>query len=247
MARQGDKAMSNQQQAINDYLQALLQDANDTDAVEDTQIEQIKPVAIGLEKLVAEIPEIVVEAKPETLVEEKIVAATETEVVKQAKAPVAEDSEVPEWAQQAFQCLLFNVSGLNLAVPLEKLNSVIPWTDKIVETPNQTDWYLGLVNNLGKNVKVIDTALMVMPENRRVNITQPPGERFSHILLVDDNQWGLACDSIGDVIWLTAKEVKWRTNKTLRPWLAGTALERLCALIDSEMFAEMLNEKNKVT
>ena len=244
MSQQPEKTGSRQQQAITDYLEALLQDVPEASPVEETKheelpVEEIKPVAVGLESLVAEIPETIVEEKvaTEVVVEESVQLETAIEV------PVEEESVIPEWASEPFQCLLFNVSGLNLAVPLSKLNSVIPWTDKIVETPNQTDWYLGLVNNLGKNVKVIDTALMVMPENRRVSITEDPSERFSHILLVDDNQWGLACDSIGDVVWLSASDVKWRKNKKQRPWLAGTALERLCAIIDSEIFADMLNDQ----
>ena len=131
-----------------------------------------------------------------------------------------------------------------LAVPLVKLNSVMPWSKKLVITPNQTDWYLGLVNNHGANVKVIDTALMVLPENRHADLTVDPKDRFSHILMVNDSTWGLACDSIGDVIWLDTEQVKWRSNKTKRPWLAGTAREHLCAIMDTEAFADMIDQQN---
>ncbi len=255
-----DKSMSTQQQAINDYLQALLHDDNELEVV-DVHVTEDKPKTVGLEKLVAEIPEIVekVETKVESKLETEVALqeeAEQEEVVETAVETVAlvepavkeqvEVSGIPDWADQSFQCLLFKVSGLTLAVPLVKLNSVIPWTDKIVETPNQTDWYLGLVNNHGKNVKVIDTALMVLPENRRENIPQDPSDRFSHILLVDDSNWGLACDEIGDVIWLTGDDVKWRQNKIKRPWLAGTAIEQMCALMDTEVFADMLNRKTSV-
>ena len=150
---------------------------------------------------------------------------------------------MPEWAEQRFQCLLFKVSGLSLAVPLVKLNSVIAWDENITETPNQTDWYLGLIQHLQKQVKVIDTALLVLPENRRDALKQASADRLGHILLVDDYKWGLACDSIGDVVWLTKDEVKWRQNKQTRPWLAGTSLQHLCALMDTEVFANMLNNQ----
>ena len=123
-----------------------------------------------------------------------------------------------------------------------KLNSVMPWSEKIVETPNQTDWYLGLVNHHGSNVKVIDTALMVLPENRHADLSLSHKERFSHVLLVNDSTWGLACDSIGDVISLDSDQVKWRSNKTRRPWLAGTVRGHLCALMDTEVFASMIND-----
>ena len=250
-----DKPISRQQQAISDYLDALLLDVPETEETVETPVSEAVPGTVGLEKLVAQVPEVIAEVKVEEIVEapvqEQVVAepveaivVEEQQVVTPAPQPVL--SEIPDWAEQSFQCLLFNVSGLTLAVPLVKLDSVIPWSDKIVETPNKTDWYLGLVNSHGKNVKVIDTALMVLPENRRHTITDDPEERFSNILLVDEKRWGLACDAIGDVIWLNKKDVKWRKNKEKRPWLAGTAIEQMCALIDTEVFADMMDAKTAV-
>ncbi len=226
---------------------------------------QPRPSVIGLDKLVEQIPEEWPEEKPEERLEEPAPAATEiaseteakvktepvTEVI-QAQSieieasepqPQAQQSAIPEWAEQRFQCLLFKVSGLSLAVPLVKLNSVIAWDENITQTPNQTDWYLGLIQHLQKQVKVIDTALLVLPENRRDALKQASADRLGHILLVDDYKWGLACDSIGDVVWLTKDEVKWRRNKQTRPWLAGTSLQHLCALMDTEVFANMLNNQ----
>lgn len=245
-----NKPMNPQQQAINDYLQALLADVPE-EASPDTRLAEPRPQTLGLDQLVAAVPETVSETRPETRVETRSESLPEQVPVEaetpqpapliEQPLPQAEISAVPDWAEYAFQCLLFKVSGLTLAVPLVKLNSVIPWSEKIVETPNKTDWYLGLVNHQGKNVKVIDTALMVLPENRRQLLVDEAAQRASHILLVDDYNWGLACDEIGDVIWLSADDVKWRQNKCQRPWLAGTAIQQMCALIDTEVFADMLN------
>jgi len=245
-----------QQQAIADYLQALLDDV--TDDVMTPVLEEVKPKTVGLEQLIEAIPEVVetgkidteiVEvAEAETVIDEpaEAISITETSVADVAEQAITvSGSIVPDWGAVPFQCLLFKVAGLTLAVPLIKLKSVMPWTDRIVETPNQTEWYLGLVQNHGTNVKVIDTALMVLPENRRHSLPANLDDRFSHILLVNDGQWGLACESIGDVIWLTADKVKWRTNKLKRPWLAGTALDYLCALMDTDAFADMLNEQGR--
>lgn len=232
------------QQAIADYLDALLQDLPEETEIREVLVTE-KPVkVVGLEQLIAEVrvlesaPVAEVIAAPAVVVEPPVVAAIAQPEVAIA---AAEDSPIPEWAAQPFQCLLFKVSGLTLAVPLVKLNSVMPWTDDITQTPNKTNWYLGLVKSHGSNVKVIDTALMVLPENRRSSIDLNPSHRFSHILLVDNYNWGLACDAIGDVIWLDQSKVKWRKNKTQRPWLAGTVLEQLCAIMDTEAFADMMN------
>lgn len=239
MSRSSDKA----QQAISDYLDALLQDLPDEAETSPPVLLAEKPLkVVGLEQLIAEVQVLETAPVAEVVIAPPVVA--EQSIVEAVTAPApaaAETPVVPEWATHPFQCLLFKVSGLTLAVPLVKLNSVMPWTDDITQTPNKTSWYLGLVQSHDSNVKVIDTALMVLPENRRSSIDLNPSHRFSHILLVDDYNWGLACDAIGEVIWLDQHKVKWRKNKTQRPWLAGTVLEQLCAIMDTEAFAEMMN------
>jgi len=191
---------------------------------------------VGLDQLVAEVPDVISTTLTEVVTEIKV------ESPENLVSPPATQTGIPDWAESRFQCLLFQVSGLSLAVPLVKLNSVIPWDENITATPNQTDWYLGLVQHLQNQIKVIDTALLVMPENRRNSLKNDAKSRLSHILLVDDYKWGLACSSIGDVIWLKQDEVKWRKNKTSRAWLSGTSLEHLCAIMDTEVFAQMLTE-----
>jgi len=187
------------------------------------------------------VAEVVQEVAEEVVVQiEEVAEVEEVAVVAQAAEPVQQVTGPPEWAESKFQCLLFEVGGLSLAVPLVKLNGVIPWTENVVETPNQTDWYLGVLMNHGNKVEVIDTAVMVLPAEHRQEMPVEPAERLSHILLVDDQHWGLACDSIGEVVWLSKDDVKWRSNKTKRPWLLGTAIEHMCAVMDTEAFADML-------
>lgn len=257
-------AGSLQQQAIHDYLESLLMEVDDElqQAPPAQEFAQPGPPVVGLDRLVEQIPEEWPEEAPASvLTDTATVTVSETEarviaepvseelapqtVALEASVPEphkqAQQSAVPEWAEQRFQCLLFKVSGLSLAVPLVKLNSVIVWDENITETPNQTSWYLGLIQHLQKQVKVIDTALLVLPENRRDALNLASADRLRHILLVDDYQWGLACDDIGEVVWLTKDEVKWRQNKHTRPWLAGTSLQHLCAIMDTEVFANMLN------
>jgi len=207
-----------------------------------------KPVVLGIDQLVAEVPEVITQTATEVVSEVKVESATEIQTAAETRIDVdaaqATQSHIPDWAETRFQCLLFKVSGLSLAVPLVKLNSVIPWDENITSTPNQTDWYLGLVQHLQNQIKVIDTALLVMPENRRASLENDAQDRLSHILLVDDYKWGLACSSIGDVIWLNQDEVKWRKDKSNRAWLSGTSLEHLCAIMDTEVFAQMLTESS---
>ena len=219
----------------------------------DQQIDFAEPeqaIKIPLPEVAPPVTEVKTETVIETELETTVDEVIEQEVVQEVavEASIVEtpvhQATTPEWADSPFQCLLFNVGGLALAVPLVRLNGVIPWSENVVETPNQTNWYLGVLMNHGHKVQVIDTAMMVLPEEHRVDMPAEPEERLSHILLVDDQRWGLACDSIGDVVWLKKDEVKWRSNKTKRPWLLGTAINHMCAVMDTEAFADMLEEKN---
>lgn len=146
--------------------------------------------------------------------------------------------DVPAWAAGGFQALIFLVGSLRLSVPLVKLHSVIPWSDKVTPTPNKTDWCWGLLRYRDKNVTVVDTVKLVLPAHKRnsAGAQAPP----KHILIVGDGAWGLACHAIGEVLQLEPTAIKWRSDRGQRRWLAGTVVEHLCALLDTEAFAAML-------
>ncbi|KAB7627159.1 chemotaxis protein CheW [Alkalilimnicola sp. S0819] len=161
-------------------------------------------------------------------------AAIEPETAPEA----VEERPHPTWAEPDFQALLFQVGGLRLAVPLVKLHSVVPWSEEIRAMPNQPEWCHGLFRYRERNVRVVDTAELVLPADKR------EGVEDKHILIVGDGRWGLACTSIGQVVRLGPDEVKWRQQRGKRAWLAGTVLGHLCALMDTEAFADMLGRGN---
>lgn len=147
----------------------------------------------------------------------------------------------PEWAQDAFQCLLFRVAGLTLALPLARLSGVLPWENAAVAPmPNHQPWFLGLREHLGRRVRLIDVAQVVLPEDRRAALAPPDGGRLGKVILIGDGGWGLACDAVAEVITLAPDAVKWRSQAGSRPWLAGTVIKEMCALIDTDAFAAML-------
>jgi len=39
---------------------------------------------------------------------------------------------------------------------------------------------------------------------------------------------------------LDPNEIKWRSNRGQRPWLAGTVIEHMCALLDVSELAELI-------
>ena len=146
----------------------------------------------------------------------------------------------PSWAVPDFQALLFTVAGLKLAVPLIELNGIIEWGDEyITELPGHKSWYLGIIQNQGKSVPVIDTLQQVVPQNRWPE-NYLNERKFKHIILIDNARWGLACETVLEVVTLKTDSVKWRSSRTRRRWLLGTVIEHMCALLDSAEFAAML-------
>ena len=146
----------------------------------------------------------------------------------------------PSWAVPDFQALLFTVAGLKLAVPLSELNGIIEWGDEyITELPGHKSWYLGIIQNQGKSVPVIDTLQQVVPQNRWPE-NYLMDRKFKHIIMIDNARWGLACETVLEVVTLKTDSVKWRSSRTKRRWLLGTVIEHMCALLDSSEFAAML-------
>ncbi len=243
MASDNSNLLVDEKMAVSLFLDSLLTEpeAEATEAApQPVQTVELPPV-VNLPKV--EIPVAEPEVVTETRIETETAAETEqlTETAPAVTEPVRQHDDRPAWADAPFQVLLFEVAGLKLAVPLIELSAVIEWTDSVTEMPGHADFYMGILQHLEHKVAVIDTARMVLPANRLHELAgDDPRARVKHIVLIDDYRWGLACDRIGEVITLQPDEVRWRTSRTRRSWLAGTVIEHMCALLNSEGFANML-------
>lgn len=165
------------------------------------------------------------------------VAQTATETETETASPLPPG--VPEWAREPFQAMLFKVAGLTLAVPLEALGGVVEWPEKLTEMPGHADFFLGLLTHLDATVPVVDTARLVFPADR-LPADDDPLARVRRIVLIGGGRWGLACDAVEEVITLRHDQVRWRSERTRRRWLLGTVIDHMCALIDTDAFAEKL-------
>ena len=237
--REAQLVMLDQQLALGAYLQALLRPAP-VEAPVETAVETAVEVRVEVRAEPAAPPPVATPiATPvaESVVAPEVIAATPTAA---PAPPAAPASPYPDWARGDFQCLLFQVAGLTLALPLARLNGVLPWdADAVTPMPNHQPRFLGLREHLGQQVKLIDLAAVVLPADRRAALP-PAEERCGKVILIDGGRWGLVCDAVDEVVTLAPADVKWRGRAGSRPWLAGTVIERMCALIDTEAFADML-------
>ncbi|KEY89633.1 chemotaxis protein CheW [Pseudomonas capeferrum] len=197
-------------------------------------------------------------------VEEPVVTVVESEVLAEASIPVlTEEQSVepavplvdvhlpapnlpvppasidgrPAWAAEPFECLLFDVAGLSLAVPLVCLGSIYNLAGQEL-TPlfGQPDWFLGILTCQAGNLKVLDTARWVMPDRYRDDFRQG----LQYVISVQGYEWGLAVHQVSRSLRLDPSEIKWRSQRGQRPWLAGTVIEHMCALLDVAELAELI-------
>ncbi len=147
----------------------------------------------------------------------------------------------PDWAQSRFECLIFLVGGLKLAVPLVTLGAIHQIDKKFNLLPGQDDWFIGILRTATENLKVIDTALCVMPERYKAE----DREGLQFVISLHGYEWGLSCHEVSNSITLEPDEVRWRTQRGKRPWLAGTVVEHMCALIDPSGFHRVIERAEK--
>ena len=142
----------------------------------------------------------------------------------------------PDWSEEPFECLIFTVAGLQLAVPLVLLGAIHRIEEEIRPIPGSPRWYMGIRPDRDHNLRVVDTAEWIMAG--RV----PAGARdnYRFVIRLDDSEWGLACDDVAQSFTLRPDEVRWRTARSKRPWLAGTVVDHMCALIDVRTMAHLL-------
>lgn len=151
--------------------------------------------------------------------------------------PPATANGRPAWAAEPFECLLFDVAGLTLAVPLVCLGSIYPLAGQEL-TPlfGQPEWFLGILTCQAGNLKVLDTARWVMPDRYREDFRQG----LQYVISVQGYEWGLAVHQVSRSLRLDPDEIKWRSQRGQRPWLAGTVIEHMCALLDVAELAELI-------
>lgn len=151
------------------------------------------------------------------------------------------DNGRPQWAQERFEVLLFEVAGLTLAVPLISLGQIQPLTDELTPLFGQADWFMGLQPTPGGKIRTINTAKFVMPERYQESFV----EAAKYVVSINGLPWGLAVDAVNQPITLEPDDVKWRSERGKRPWLAGTVKQHMCALLDVATMGQLLRKADK--
>jgi len=151
----------------------------------------------------------------------------------------------PAWAVPRFQVLTFSLGNMQMAAPLDKLNGIIPFPDRLTTLPGQSHWYLGLARNRDQNVQVIDLATVIQPHHDLKNGNQGPAENTRYILLFAEGQWGMVCDSISTVLTLETQQVQWQRSRHV-DFILGTVIDQMHSVLCIDSLVARLNSNQLV-
>ncbi len=244
------KVKTRPQLALESYLDALLQDATEEElpepllvlepavdaqsTLDEFQLAVLEEQARDAQVMVPSPPVVVAPVPVAPVVVEPVV---EVHLPPSITPPPVTGDGRPAWAAEPFECLLFDVAGLTLAVPLVCLGSIYSLEGQEL-TPlfGQPEWFLGILPSQAGNLKVLDTARWVMPDRYRDDFRQG----LQYVISVQGYEWGLAVHQVSRSLRLDPNEIKWRSHRGQRPWLAGTVIEHMCALLDVAELAELI-------
>ena len=180
-----------------------------------------------------------VEPEPKQVTEDVAEPALQVEAEVQQSELAAKPLD---WrSSQGVECLIFKVAGLKLAIPLSLLGGVHNASDKITPLFGQADWSLGVWQSDEQKLTIVDSAQLIMPE-RGISLSD---QGFGFVIQLDRSHWALACQEICDTITLVYDSIKWRGDNSKRPWLAGTVIDEMCALIDVPNLMDMLEDNTR--
>lgn len=237
-----------QHAALQNYLNALLSD------IEPELEPQLEPVVMATPVVLLDKPEVRARlpniALPEPLISEaqiqqlpvsvRVIEEQQDSALPAVEAVSEFELDKASWADSTFECLLFDVAGLTLAVPLIMLGSIYSFeADQLTPLFGQPDWFIGILSTPAGNLKVLESARWVMPE--RYNTDMRKDLKF--VISINGYDWGLAVHQVRHSIRLEPSAVKWRTDRSKRAWLAGTVIEHMCALLDVEMLAKLITDQ----
>lgn len=177
---------------------------------------------------------IVEDVAPDTMDDTFVVDDTVTMMTESAPSRLSMQERLTD---SSFQTLIFEISGVKMAVPLVDLGGIHPFVplQHIIGKP---DWYAGFVQLKGKSVNCIDGAKWLLTDKRLSNENAP---EYKFIIMLNDTNWGIACHNLVDTVLMFTTEVKWRDIDIKRPWMAGLVKEQMCAMLDTYQLTDMLD------
>jgi len=145
-----------------------------------------------------------------------------------------------------FECRIFNIAGLNIAVASESIADTICQQTILQNDNDQTQPGLlaGTISTDDKIIQVINLEFLVMNgigDAGKVIAGNKPVD----IVLLKGSGTGFIGDTPVDTKTISKQDVHWRDDNSKRIWLAGTVAQMGIALLDIEGVISLLDHDTK--
>ncbi|QFU23467.1 chemotaxis protein CheW [Shewanella eurypsychrophilus] len=192
---------------------------------------------LALNKRVKPKPAVEAEVKPlVNIVDETEIQIETLQQVDVTPPKVTKD--LLETLDDEFQVLFFKVAGLTLAVPLVSLGGIVK-LERVNHIMGRPSWYKGVQTYRDSQLNIVDTCAWVMPEKYDEALAETVN--YQYVVLLEDSNWGLTCESLVNSVKINKSAVNWRSNAGKRPWLAGVVREQMCGILHVQALIELLN------
>ncbi len=143
----------------------------------------------------------------------------------------------PSWVGQELNCVVVQVHGINIAIPMDQIESATALENVSLTIDMENDWILGQVFSGDHTITyVLDSACWLMPE-----LYDPAKAHYTDLLMLQGGYWGIACDEMVRSVRIPVDKVSWAVNRNKRPWLLGTYMKERCAILDVDALIDQLN------
>ena len=160
-------------------------------------------------------------------------------------APVSvkpiEETTLPKWAEQRFECLLIKVAGMKLLLPALSVLYIEHLNKKITRIPLGSAVLKGVVNLRGESLAVIDLFNLISADAGAEQSTQPGSQHINHVVVMEGGYYALACDVVEKILTINKDDIRWHPSSFNNPMFIGIATKHLCPLINIDNIDTQLN------
>lgn len=146
-----------------------------------------------------------------------------------------------------FECQIFNIAGLNIAVASDSISEIIKQQQILQNQSEQlnTNLFVGTINTGEKTVNVIDLEYLVMNGIGERDEIAEYTHGLADVVLFKGSSAGFIGNQLVDCKTISKQHVHWRDEQSERIWLAGTVAKMGLALLDIEGLINLLNSNIK--
>lgn len=145
---------------------------------------------------------------------------------------VSEIDIIPEWADSLFQVISFSVGESLCAVSIDRIAGIIPTPTTLTYLPGQAPWFMGLHQNKGCTVSVIDLAFIIGQTEDKLEIKSGAILPKGFIVLIGDARWGFVIRDMGNMFMMENDEVQWKHPRDSSEIVVGTVVKNMSTLLD---------------